>query len=498
MAQGFNPTQPQDDEELATLAADIRANDNAVASLNSGPSAPANPIDRMLWLDTSQSPNILKIYDQATSSWKTLDFIDILILEVVQARGTASRLDARLDVALNEDGTLKASTTLNPDEWKAVTGTPTKTAANQFTKTGDQTQLYQVNRRVKMTPGPNYSRVTAVSYNAGTNTTTVTVADNNVPDGITAADIGLISPAAASTGVDAKGLASPSGGVIEDYIAELIAARGSKTTLDARLDIALNEDGILKLGGLGTARLRFVSATEIRLGLGVIPLKVGGAWKLRQVSAEVSATNGGLAANTLYYVYAYDNAGATALEFSTTGHTTDADFGVEVKGGATPDPTRTLVGMVKTSSTGTFVDLANQRWVRSWYGERGVTLQGTALANTTMTNTSPAEIGTGYRVEWLNWAGEVVHIIFTGHLNNTSAGAISVNIGIGLDTTTAFTSPDIRTTITAGWFAGFHAALLPLASEGAHFAAPIAALGASGTVVAVAGSRMFGLCAGRP
>lgn len=235
MAQGYDKLFPPNTAEtFGNFAGKARTNQSAMNSLHAGSSAPTNPEDRQLWLDTSVTPNLLKIYDAATTTWKTLDFLDVLVKEVVDARGTASRLDARIDVSLNEDGTLKASTTLNPDEFKAVTGTPTRTAGTTFTKSGDQSQIYTVNRRVKMSPGPNYSRVTTVSFAAGT--TTVIVADSNVPVGITAADVGIIDPTASTTGVDAKGLASPSGGVIEDYLAELVTARDGKTNLNARID----------------------------------------------------------------------------------------------------------------------------------------------------------------------------------------------------------------------------------------------------------------------
>jgi hypothetical protein len=64
----------------------------------------------------------------------------------------------------------------------------------------------------------------------------------------------------------------------------------------------------------GSARLSYVSATAIQLGLGVIPLKVDGIWQARAIPSAISLSNASLLARGLYQIYARDSAGATVLE----------------------------------------------------------------------------------------------------------------------------------------------------------------------------------------
>ena len=70
--------------------------------------------------------------------------------------------------------------------------TPTYVSATQFTLVGNQTADYHINRRVKFAPGGVGARISASTYDAGTNRTTVTL----VVDGGTAIDPGLtaVSP----------------------------------------------------------------------------------------------------------------------------------------------------------------------------------------------------------------------------------------------------------------------------------------------------------------
>lgn len=76
----------------------------------------------------------------------------------------------------------------------------------------------------------------------------------------------------------------------------------------------------------------------------------------RQVpAAGVTLAATGVAANTLYYIYAYMSGKNMALEASTTARAVDATTGVDVKSG---DSTRTLVGMVYTTVANSFAAVA--------------------------------------------------------------------------------------------------------------------------------------------
>lgn len=127
-------------------------------------------------------------------------------------------------------------------------------------------------------------------------------------------------------------------------------------------------------------------------------------------SVGVTLAPTGLTVNTLYYIYATATAGAvTALEASTTGHSTSAtagNVGVEIKTG---DDTRSLVGMVYTAAGPAFSDTATARWVRSWFNRTRMSLRGNILGANAALGTTMAEIGTNVRCNFVSWADDVVH-----------------------------------------------------------------------------------------
>lgn len=179
----------------------------------------------------------------------------------------------------------------------------------------------------------------------------------------------------------------------------------------------------------GTSRLTRASATSLELGIGVIPLKVNGEWTTRRITAAVAINTAGLAANTLYYVYAADSTGNTVLELSATGHTVDADYGVEIK---SADATRTLVGMARTNGSTQFVDSVAQRFVASWFNRKLATAVGTSAGGMNTTSTTYAEISSGLRAEFITWAGDIPCAGGGGDVNNGTAGGF-VFVGISLD-----------------------------------------------------------------
>jgi hypothetical protein len=181
----------------------------------------------------------------------------------------------------------------------------------------------------------------------------------------------------------------------------------------------------------GTSRLTYISTTSVELGLGVVPLKINGQWVAKAVSAAVALGNGGLSASTLYYVYAYDNAGATALEASATGHATDSAYGVEVKSG---DVTWTLVGMLFTSGASLFVSSLSAQLVVSWFNRHPHRLRGTFSTNRTTASATWVEVNSEIRVEYLSW-GSVEMSVFaqaTASVKNDVLAA-STYLALGSD-----------------------------------------------------------------
>jgi hypothetical protein len=149
-------------------------------------------------------------------------------------------------------------------------------------------------------------------------------------------------------------------------------------------------------------------------------------------AAGVSLAPTGLVVSTLYYVYAWMNAGVMTLEASTTGHTTDATTGVEIKTG---DATRTLVGMARPITGPAFNDTNLQRFVRSWFNDPGICGFNGSSSNTAFATAPYAEISSAFRAEFLQWAGEQLSLMATGVCFDTSAFGGTMYLGVAVDST---------------------------------------------------------------
>ncbi len=103
--------------------------------------------------------------------------------ELISARGTTANLDARLSVALNDDGTLKVSAP-SGGWWAPDTGTAATFVGNtSFTVAGDLTSVFVANRKVELTQTSNaYAIVVSSTHLDGT--TTVVVSGGTVDSGL--------------------------------------------------------------------------------------------------------------------------------------------------------------------------------------------------------------------------------------------------------------------------------------------------------------------------
>lgn len=117
-------------------------------------------------------------------------------VEVIVARGSKSTLGQLLAVALNADGTLKASTTLNPSQWFTPSLVTTYVDGTNFTVPGDQTDIFTATRRLKasLTASVVYSEVVTATYNAGPDNTTVQIADSVLNATLTGVEYSLFTP----------------------------------------------------------------------------------------------------------------------------------------------------------------------------------------------------------------------------------------------------------------------------------------------------------------
>lgn len=182
----------------------------------------------------------------------------------------------------------------------------------------------------------------------------------------------------------------------------------------------------------GQCRLSFVSSTSVKLSpLGGNNLNIGGL--PRKVPEDgVSVSNSGLANSTLYYVYAWIDGSTMALELSATGHSPNTN-GVEIKTG---DPTRTLVGMVRTTSSGQFADSDANLLVVSYFNRQRKVGRArfTANRNSGADPAPYAEINTEIRVNFLTWADESVRQAICGGWTTNGGGTAHGYCSIDGDT----------------------------------------------------------------
>lgn len=179
-------------------------------------------------------------------------------------------------------------------------------------------------------------------------------------------------------------------------------------------------------------------------------------------AAGVTISNAALAASTLYYVYAFINAGSITLELSTTAYTQNNIYGVPTKTG---DNTRTLVGMIHTDA-GSLFDLA-----LSWFNKKIINSLKQFTADRTTGSNTYIELNTEIRSNFLVWAGDIVQVSSEGtnYTDNASRGlgtaaVFDSTIGSepGLDTT--YLNSGV-TTPMAFAFSGSKSGL----AEGYHF-----------------------------
>lgn len=85
--------------------------------------------------------------------------------------------------------------TLTADQWVVFLGTPTYVSATSFTVAGDQTQTFQVGRRIRTnnTGGTIYSTITASVYGAPNTTVTVRNDSGVLDAGLSAVSYGVLS-----------------------------------------------------------------------------------------------------------------------------------------------------------------------------------------------------------------------------------------------------------------------------------------------------------------
>lgn len=235
------------------------------------------------------------------------------------------------------------------------------------------------------------------------------------------------------------------------------------------------------------AQLQFTNATTLTLA----PRGSGYLWVNGlnyPVPAGLTVSNGGLAASTLYYLYAKVTAGALAIDTpSTTGYTLGSN-GIPVKSG---DATRTLVGMVQTNGSSQFVSQNGSLWVRTYFQRRLVGTRTNFSANQTSSSSTLAEIDASIRNSFLVWSQENVQFSMSGSTTTTANAAVSTMSFDG-------GSPELESCSANGSsslaFSGIKTGL----SEGLHYATLFGAINTSGTATWRGGAAPSGTAGTAP
>jgi len=194
-----------------------------------------------------------------------------------------------------------------------------------------------------------------------------------------------------------------------------------------------------------SGQLTYVSATALKFaptsgntifinGVSYI-IPTGGISGLANTGIYLNGVAGqNLAANTNYFVYAFNNSGVVTADFSTTAHavsSTSGNVGTEIKSG---DDTRSLIGYIRTNASSQFVNSATQRFVRSWFNDTGVFLTNFLTANASIsTGSTLIEISTAIRFEWINWAGEIIDLKCVASIGAASTQATHSVTAIAVD-----------------------------------------------------------------
>jgi len=161
-------------------------------------------------------------------------------------------------------------------------------------------------------------------------------------------------------------------------------------------------------------RLDYVNATTLRLNRWNGTLLTIDNVPQAIPAAGVDYVASGLTAGTDYYVYARMNAGAIALELSTTGYAVDVRNGLKVKTG---DATRSLVGWVRWTGTPQFSFGQGARLVRSYYNRKLYAEYISPVSGSTASGTS---VQIAFIAEFSYWADEKAAFAVTGYNYNAS------------------------------------------------------------------------------
>lgn len=164
-----------------------------------------------------------------------------------------------------------------------------------------------------------------------------------------------------------------------------------------------------------------------------IPLFNGTTWELLTFT-ERSLGLSGLISSRPYDVFAFNSGGTVTLELTAwTNDTTRATAlayqdGVLVRSGAA---TRRHLGTIYTTGTNTTEDSFLNRYVVNRYNRVDTELRGAAVAaNRTTTSTTPVELNTETRANFLFLIDDAFTVSSFGVMSNSGASVVSAMVGV--------------------------------------------------------------------
>lgn len=137
-----------------------------------------------------------------------------------------------------------------------------------------------------------------------------------------------------------------------------------------------------------------------------------------------------------YYIYAYMSGATMTLEASTTARATSTSAGNKGNQIKSGNNTRTLVGAAY-STAAAFSDTDTNRLVISWANRRNISGRSRFTANRTTTSTSPVEVNSETRINFLTWDDEAIQSCANGSASNSTAFQ-DTRMAIGWDGATVF------------------------------------------------------------
>ena len=192
MAQEYNEILPGGSTNILQDNIDSRKNDEALRSGFSGSAFPTSPAP--VAGQRCYREDLKKEYIFNGESWVEVASSGAIAQEVTLARGTHTKLQDRLGVSMNPDGTLKTPATANVDEFKVSGLTPTYISTNSFSVPGDMRAIFTENRRLKVTQGAEtiYAAVVSASYDDVSDKTTIVIDNITITNEIATVDYSLV------------------------------------------------------------------------------------------------------------------------------------------------------------------------------------------------------------------------------------------------------------------------------------------------------------------